>query len=367
MSSFAIFTDKDNNKFSIDVHFNLWNQSYNDNYLDIGIMTYDLIKNQKLYIWLPFKINSEQINDLKDSLEDIDIINAIFNENYILQREGKSKWINLYQRQKLQFRVYLLDIIKDIKIVDQEALGFNKNENISVLEIDVNFEEIDDIPKYLRFRVRLPEYTNIIHEYNRPHHFIRGAFSKNYIIDFRYNDKRSFSASENEIIDTKYYLTKTKKLHFLLMTKVYVDVECSVNVRKRRLESNLWKKYVLNGDTVDIIAYHATKNIKEDNNSEDIGSWEFFAKQTVETKNWFLLLSFIILTIIFGAIGSIIGNNIERIFLKLENLYHFITFKVGWNIWIILLLMSLVIFKKIIQKNNLKKTLKIFLSRYLKY
>ena len=328
MSSFAIFTNKNNEKFQVDVHFNLWNKNYDDNYLDIGIMSYDLKDSQKIYVWFPFKVEPEQINDLKTSLEDIDIINAIFNENYTLERTGNTKWIYINQNEKCKFRIYLLDISQDISIADKEKLGFYKNDNSSVVELAINRDNNNkksDFPVYLRFRIKLPEITEIIHEYNKPHHWIRGAFSKNYVIDFRYNDKRSFSASENEILTNKYYLAQTKKLHFLLMTKVYVDVECSTDVKKRRLEPNIWKKYVLDDDTTDIIAYHATKKIVNQDTLEDIGSWEFFAKQTVETENWKLLIFFIIFTIFLGAIGSLAGN-------YLDNLISNYTFSTSSNI-----------------------------------
>lgn len=311
MSSFAVFTDKDYEGFFIDVHFNLWNQSYDDNYLDIGVMSHNFVDSQKLYVWLPFKIDDSRIYDLTDSLEDINVVNAIFNENYVLQREGNSKWIYLSRGGDTKFKIYLLDLSKDIVIIDSESLGFTKNEITSILEVNVNLERVDEVPIYFRFRVRLPEITDIIHEYSKPYQHIRGAFLKNYVIDFRYNDKRSFSASENELINKKYFLSKTNKLHFLLMTKVYVDVECSIDVRKRRLEPNIWRKYVLNNDTTDIIAYHATKKVDYDG---DIGSWEFFAKQTVETKNWLLLLGFVVITVFFGAFGSFLGNHIDEFF-----------------------------------------------------
>jgi hypothetical protein len=278
-------------------------------------MSYNLKDSQKIYVWFPFKIESEQISDLKNALENIDIINAIFNENYTLERTGNTKWIYINQNEKCKFKIYLLDISQDINIADKETLGFYKNDDSSVIELKIHRDSNNknlESPVYLRFRIKLPEITEIIHEYNKPHHWIRGAFSKNYVIDFRYNDKRSFSVSENEILTTKYCLAQTKKLHFLLMTKVYVDVECSTDVKKRRLEPNIWKKYVLDDDTTDIIAYHATKKTSNQNTLEDIGSWEFFAKQTVETKNWELLIFFILFTVCLGIIGSLIGNCLDR-------------------------------------------------------
>ena len=218
MSSFAIFTNKNADSISVEVHFNLWNQSYNENYLDIGIMLYKLNVSRTIYVWLPFKaeLKEKHVNNLKTSLGDIDVINAIFNENYVLQRAGQSKWIYLkYQSTDVQaFKIYLLEL-QDIAIVAPDELGFNKNENISIAKINVVLDESDSIPVYLRFRIKLPESTEIIHEYNKPHHWIRGAFSKNYVIDFRYNDKRSFSAYDNEIINTSYCLSQTAKLHFL--------------------------------------------------------------------------------------------------------------------------------------------------------
>lgn len=309
MGSFAIFTDKTSKEISTEVHFNLWNQNGHDDYLDIGVMLSDVTETQSIYVWVPFKIDSHQVNDLKTALENIDVINAIFNENYTLQKDSQSKWVYLRQNDTLKFKIYLLEC-EDIAVLSPDSLGFQGNENASILKIDIVLERLEEIPIYLRFRIELPEETEIIHEYSRPYRWIRGAFSKNYVIDFRYNDKRSFSTSENAKINANYRLSKTTKLHFLLMTKVYVDVECSTDVRKRRLEPNVWKKYVLKDDTTDIIAYHATKK----DNGGDIGSWDFFAKQTLETEDWKLLLVFLVITVLLSALGSQLSNFLDDLF-----------------------------------------------------
>ncbi len=310
MSSFAIFTDKCNEHFFIDVHFNLWNQNYDDNYLDIGIMLNNLNENQNIYLYLPFIIEQEQIYSMEESLKNDITLNAIFNENYFVGTPGQSKWIpvsnkriNNSNEENVLFKVYLLDSSNDIKKLSLKQ-EFNDIENINNV-----FKMPEKI--YVRFRIKLPPNIDIINEYSRPYDFIRGAFAKNYIIDFRYNDKRSFSRSEYEVINTKYQLAKTKKLHFLLMTKVYVEVECSTEVKKRRLESNVWKNYAPNAETTDIIAYHATKKIRPEEDKDDIESWDFFAKQTVENKNWWLLIRFILITIFFGAFASMIGNHLD--------------------------------------------------------
>ncbi len=307
MGSFAFYSDKGDSPLEVDVHFNLWNQCgwKNDlTYLDVGVMIHRLENERRLYINFPFKFESTDILDLNDALKEIETLNAIFNESYYSKIRPNSKWIDILSGDTKVFGIYLLDSSKDKNICVKHEDGS------TIIELKIPIESVTD-KIYIRFRVKIPQETPIIRTYDRPYKWVRGIFQQSYVIDFRYNDKRSFSKTILENIGLKFQWVRTKKVHFLLISKASVHVECSDSVKKRMLEGDVWANYLKDKtnnaelpSADGLIAYHA----KEASNEGDIASWEFFAKQDVEISKKSNLLLFFIFTVIISIAYGIIGN-----------------------------------------------------------
>lgn len=129
-------------------------------------------------------------------------------------------------------------------------------------------------------------------------------FNTTYMIDFRYHNIRSldktlierFSKNGNHIVPVD-------SLHFLLMTKAYVDVGSGDFKSVRKIENNVWKNYVDKDDPKDLVAYHYVHKPKKED--KFISSSEFFAKFRVENS---LLWQYVLFTILLGASGSLIGS-----------------------------------------------------------
>lgn len=320
MSSFAFYFDKENSSIKIDVHFNLWNQcGWNETFLDTGVMLYDVEKDCKLYIRFPFKFDREDVVSLDDALDSIDTLSVIFNESCTTSGKSQSKWISISNGSGKKFNIYKVDIS------DNGQLELSDVECDTLATITIPRPDNDSHDVYIRFRVKITQGTSIIRSYDRPYKFIRGIFQKSYIIDFRYNDKRSFSKNAIEKIEKHYNWANTQKIHFLLMSNASVNVECGGSVKKRMLEGNAWAKY-LNVSTVsnDIIAYHATARIDDkksepmtENKGDSIESWEFFAKQYVEDINKFKFSIFMLVTISVGIFCSVVSNPIYSFICKL--------------------------------------------------
>lgn len=302
LGSFAFYFDKENSSTKIDVHFNLWNQcGWNETFLDIGVMLHKVKNDCKLYIRFPFKFSGNDLISLENALDNTDTLSVIFNESCTKSEENQSNWILVSCGDGKHFYIYKMSIN------DSNRFALNILENDTVATISIPHppnNSQDDV--YIRFRVKISQDTSVIRSYDRPYKFIRGIFQKNYIIDFRYNDKRSFSKNTIENMKQDKVWAKTSKIHFLLMSKAAVNVECGGSVRKRMLEGNAWSRY-LDGQKVsnDIIAYHATTKSESDGN---IDSWEFFAKQNVEVRDKWMVLAFISVTVIIGVICGVVGN-----------------------------------------------------------
>lgn len=295
MGSFALYAkiDRDNTENNkdeekqelvADIHFNLWNVSdSNQLFLDIGIMLENLDSRHSVFLYCPFSVKQEDISDLGNLLSrDNRLLNAVFNENYSLLNRSKPKWAEVLTDSSPTpiFSIFTLDIGNNLTVQSMTTGG-------TKIQITIPSASTGEpYPKkiYVRFRIKSSKkQVNLIRGYKNAVAFLTGLVKECYVVDFRYNDTRSFSDTELEefTTDGKGFV-ETRKLHFLLLCKAYIDVECSGDVKKREIEEGIWQEYVDHIDTTDIIAYHISAKTPADKEKKDIGSWEFFAKQSVD-------------------------------------------------------------------------------------
>lgn len=293
MGSFALYSkfrdtqkpEKCDKELSADIHFNLWNISAtSQSFLDVGIMISNLPIQQPIFLYVPFCVEQDEITDLGALLStDKRLLAAVFNENYSLLQSDKPKWADIQKGNKTQFSIFSLDIGNNL-IATKMTTGGTKIQITIPAASRENQYPCERI--YVRFRINSPGIqNNLIRKYTNSLSSLIGMLKEYYVVDFRYNDTRSFNDQELEEFTTdKKDFIKTKKLHFLLLCKAFIDVECGSNVKKREIEKGVWDNYVKCAgihDTNDIIAYHASGKINL-NNESDIGPWEFFAKQSID-------------------------------------------------------------------------------------
>ena len=244
-----------------------------------------------------------------------ELVDAVFNESYATTIAANSKTIDVknISNPNDKFKIYQLDISHDIEL-EQFADGTIlkiKTDNI----IKAKTTAPNDSIYYLRFRIKNQELPFLIHNYSSPAKALQSMFNTTYMIDFRYHNVRSldktliekFSESGNSPINVT-------SLHFLLMTKAYVDVTNSDFKSVRKIEQDVWKNYVDGQDTNDLVAYHYAHKAQRtlnregpipENKSDYISSSEFFAKFRVEKS---VIKLYVIITISIGIIGSIVGS-----------------------------------------------------------
>ena len=97
MNSFALWFNSQSAEpedFIADVHFNLWNLHYYKAMppsLDIGIEIENSSKCNTINLFVPFKIDINNIYDLGKTLKSSEILCSVFNEDYISSHQGNEK------------------------------------------------------------------------------------------------------------------------------------------------------------------------------------------------------------------------------------------------------------------------------------
>lgn len=301
------------------MNFNLWCQCgwAEGPYLDVGFKIEHLGRAEMLFFFLPFEIceskKTHYIEDLGCKFSQTELVDAVFNESFATTIAANKKTIkvesaneSLQEENRERFYIYQLDIEHDMHLesfADGTIVSINTDNIInSVTEENATY--------YLRFRIRNHPLGFLIHKYVAPSRVLQSLFNTTYMIDFRFHNVRSLHKTLIERFnqkDTK--VVAITSLHFLLMTKAYIDVDINNKDFKgiRKIEKGVWQTYVNSNDTEDLLAYHIAQKPKNANLGEEqyLSSSELFAKFRVERS---VLAGYLLLTVVLGALGSVLSS-----------------------------------------------------------
>lgn len=346
MQSFAFwYTEKDldsthtknSDIVAATLNFNLWYEcgwkTKRNNIqpiLDIGFKIENLTLAKELSFFIPFSISEEEkknsITDLGCKFHSTELVDALFNESFKTTISANSKIITVEKiiessdrdsEKKDIFKIYQLDIEHDMTLVPfsggtiiripTDNITTSRGENNDASDIDTY---------YLRFRICHTSLQAMIHQYEPPHGKSFGAFEATNMVDFRYNNVRSLDRTLIE----QFYRKGNKRIqvrsvHFLLMTKAYIDVESRTISSVRKLETNVWSDYISNGekwDMEDIVAYH--HSIKPKSSGDFLTSAEIFLKiKKAKTKLGYYAVAAVIISIMSGVASELLRTPVEVI------------------------------------------------------
>jgi hypothetical protein len=306
VNSFALWFDPNNNgntKIDADVHFNLWNLHYRKALppcLDVGIRIVGIKGCRALNFYIPFHVREDEVQDLGKKLISSEILCSVFNEDYILARQGSEKILNVTDKDgKKVMTIYCLDEKNDMSI--KQKFGGTLL-SLSIPDTLKNTEETI----YFRFRIRSKGFINVIKTYNPRNVFLQSAVSVIEAIDFRFNDYRSLNSSLLEQM-RKGISYNIGKVHFLLLTEADVEINySSITAMARELETNIWNGYFSPLSGKSIVAYHW--KFKSGESNKLIENCIMFVKTKVHKCNWvtigLYLLSLGIITVFFGWVAQ---------------------------------------------------------------
>lgn len=309
------------------MNFNLWcecgwnqrkrfrwiNPQKDKPFLDIGFKLTNLHCAEEIYFFLPFKIDEKDktkcIQDLGGKFQNTSLVDAVFNETSSTTISANKKTINVSVEGQPSFKIYQLDIAHDVILSK-----FGEGTILTIKTERVLYGGSPTDVYYFRFRIKEFPCEFLIHQYSTPHRAIQSLFHTTYMIDFRYHNVRSLQKSLIEKFNEKSnHVVNVTSLHFLLMTKAYIDMSIDGIKSVRKLEDEIWKDYVDGNDTTDLVAYHFSQkaekkwDVVEDNDYSKcfIESSELFAKFSIERA---VIIWYILITLLIGTVGSIVGT-----------------------------------------------------------
>lgn len=307
MSSFALWFEASQNvteAYWADVHFNLWDLHYKQARtpcLDIGIKIYAPQGYSKVFFYVPFTVNKQDVCDLGQYLRTTEILCTVFNEDYTVAQEAQSKVLHIENNSKSSvINIYCLDIDNDVSVerrFDGTLISFSRPQQFDGSEIT----------EYFRFRISSENLGEIIKCYSPRNIFLQSAVSVLEAIDFRFNDYRSLPSSLLEVMrNGKSY--QIGKVHFLLVLESDVELQfSSICPTARELERCIWKKYYEKLSNKNVVAYHW--KFKSESREKLIENCIMFVKIKVYECNWQTIIMYLFvagtLAIIFNLISQL--------------------------------------------------------------
>lgn len=340
MRSFAVWYDAEehiDHDVEAKIHINFWNsveylQKEKDCFFDFGFLINDISGISAINLYCPFYVEKKgacgyNIYDLGAKISNIELIDAIFNENYTAVSGAPKRYLVNTKPYEVsgtaesnpsnfeKFVIYSLDENNEIDVKyckKQPYQGDNAGNKcndgtiitLKIKDIEKYSSEILDDTKayYFRIRIRVREDAlstitqNVDYKF-----FLKANLYSTVVMDFRLNDIRSF----NQEIKNKYTYGRKFKIisvNYLIMKNITDEVEAlGMNMTCRLLESDLWNQYI-DGLQNNMMAYHIKKKMNHDKPIQDFCA---IVKVKYEKVTYKLLFWYVIGAAFIGVLGNI--------------------------------------------------------------
>lgn len=302
--------------FQSDIHINLWKDSNKNYSLDFGIKLYDVdYSHQKgldsICIFVPFKCDAFQIEDLGKLINTCSEISTIFNESYKMESGPDMSSLTKFTNEDDSFYLFELG--------DQNIRPeYKKSLNGTFITLSVPIPAAllyNTFNLYVRFRIKVntPEAISFLkHDEQIANNFLQAAFSRMELYDFRLNDTRNTEDKvyQELITNQGYKLLEMRKVHFFFMTgaKDHVGNGNIDRMDTRMLEIEKWTKYKGEKFEHPLVAYHWKRKRDEQKANQIVHSFEAFFRNTCNSINWFLFCSYVVFLVAIGTTGSLLST-----------------------------------------------------------
>jgi|GEM_PF-1006404 len=318
MNSLAIWYQGDQTNKVIDVHINFWKlpvMEKGGRFLDVGLNLPESMSVDKIYIFIPFTVGLNDINDLGGVIgaSSPKLLTAIFNEDYRITSYPNSDYYGVKDQDDNEvFNVYALN---------HTNFSIANRHDGTVIEISLPQKEVRKEKTYLRFRItgsNLAHFSKIEKDVSS---ILSNAFNKNEILDFRVNSARHLpNRLLEEMAQGKSF--KITKIHFFYICSYCEDYTLSHQPfhSVRKLEDKIWDDYMAATHNLQnlnpketFIAYHWKD---KSNDEREIEDFNVFLKTNFRDKNWETIGKYMLYLLLFAICSGVIANYIFSQFPK---------------------------------------------------
>lgn len=297
---------------SADLHINYWELDdtivEGNQFLDFGLMIKSVALDvESIYFYFPFKIKKEWIEDLGKTLQNDQMISALFNEDFNCKSNTGSPYTTVSQKNDIN-NVFFLYELADLNYSVQDVPGYGSILRIVFLSKPPIIEPSStDCDIYIRFRLKHFNASDIFYEEEISNDYIQSAFYKTKMLDFRVNERREMNNKLLEVLETKErHFVRFSKFHFYYIGSSRKEkIEGYVNYTDcRLLDYSKWSNYLPSITNKDkkFLCYHW----KTYNDGNCFQSCSVFMRTVFKSLNWKIVLLYFSIAIGLSFIASAI-------------------------------------------------------------
>ncbi|MCX6053264.1 MAG: hypothetical protein NTZ60_12245 [Campylobacterales bacterium] len=283
-SSFAIWheprVEHVEQKPYIDLHINLWiDEHKKDDIIDFGFMINNPTSISKFYFFIPFEIESGNIELLTELLvEKPKLANLVFNRDVEVTKTPSQIHNVKIKGVDKEFYTIRYNLLKEINKTNLE--------HGSLLEF--NFDaHLNSKPKYIRFRIKEIKENTIVVYKERAVSYLSGVSNTLVHFEINVNEYRKLPSDVNQ--HAKDLFVDINRIDMFVMTDIKMEYMFSSieEVESRLLETKEWMEYnsrLENQKDTNILAYQYTKQAKKEKLEDDKEIVKYFQNFTIFNK-----------------------------------------------------------------------------------
>lgn len=293
-----------------DLHINYWELddaiSSKSQFLDFGLLIKKSAADvESLCFYLPFRIDSKNIEDLGAKLKSEQMISSLFNEDYNCESNMGTSYTTVREKGSKKIVFYLYEL-GTTNFEVESVNGFGSLLKVKMLSRPpVSGPASTECDVYVRFRLKGIPVAEIFYEEKISNDYIQSAFYKTKMLDFRVNERREMSNKLLEVLETEeQHFVEFDKFHFYYVGSSKKEkVEGNVSYTDcRLLDYSKWESYLpsISNKTKKFLCYHWKK--REDGKS--FSSCSVFMRTIFKSLNWKIISVYSIIAIALSFVAS---------------------------------------------------------------
>ena len=286
------------------VYFNDWMSPKGKNYIDISVKISGIKETKSFYLYVPFDVTAEEIEDISLAFKNEEIARATFSSGCIFDFMKNEYTSEIAYNGKTMDIVHLSKLDPVIKNLPSGTLITVNYEHIN--------EYIDNDEGYFSFRLPHKSLDRVFSTYKSAGSFfvrLRDLIttpiqSEKYGYSIRVNEARNLPPEINRI--GAFHRQKLKKAVVTVSVSEEYEINDANCFQIRRLEEELYRDFVPQGfDCENVITYQW----KESRNEDSLrGKFNFYLNIKREVISAASMVVYMILLVIMGGFGNFFAD-----------------------------------------------------------
>ena len=302
----AIWIDGDDTST---VYFHDWMSPKGKSYIDISIKIVGIKETSKLFLYVPFEVSAEEIEDISLALKNEEIARATFSSGYIID------FMKNEYTSEIAFNGKTVDIVH-ISTLEPQISALSSGTLITIDYENIQ-SYIDNEEGHFSFRLPHKSLDMVFGTYKSAGSFftrLRDLIttpiqSEKYGYSIRVNEARNLPSEINKI--GAFHRQKLKKVVVTVSVNEDYEINDANCFQIRRLEEELYHDFVPKGFSCsNVITYQWQESRKE---GELRGRFNFYLNIKREAVSVVSMFIYLILLVVLGGFGDFFADFVRWI------------------------------------------------------